>query len=221
MPPPSRRLAAAVRAFLLAFVVAPLVLGPAARVAAQLAVLADEGAAADRLQQRPVVGDEQDRTLELGQRVLERLAALDVEMVGGLVEDEDVGAGGDEDRQREPPLLAAGDVGELLLDLGAGEEEAAEQGARLGPLSPVSRWAASSTVPLAGGGLGVLGEVAEVDVVAGADAAGGRLAAAGEGLDQGRLAGAVGADEDDVFVALDFQVGAGEQRPPRHLDRRR
>ena len=52
-------------------------------------------------------------------------------MVGRLVEDQDVGAGGDEDRQREPPLLAAGDVGELLLDVVAGEEEAAEQGARL------------------------------------------------------------------------------------------
>ena len=67
------------------------------------------------------------RALELGQRVLERLAALDVEVVGRLVEDQHVGAGGDEDRQREPPLLAAGDVAELLLDVGAGEEEAAEQ----------------------------------------------------------------------------------------------
>ena len=57
--------------------------------------------------------------------------------------------------------------------------------------------------------------------MAGADAAGGRLALPGEGLDQGRLAGAVGADEDDVLAALDFEVGAGEQRPARHLDRRR
>ena len=52
------------------------------------------------------------------QRVLERLAALEVEMVGRLVEDQHVGAGGDEDRQREAALLAAGDVGELLVDVG-------------------------------------------------------------------------------------------------------
>ena len=77
------------------------------------------------------MGDEDDRPLELQQRVLERLAALDVEVVGRLVEDQDVGAGGDQDRQREPPLLAAGDVAELLLGVGAGEEEAAEQVARL------------------------------------------------------------------------------------------
>ena len=86
--------------------------------------------------------------LELHQRVLQRLAALEVEVVGRLVEDEDVGAGGDQDRQREPPLLAAGDVGELFLDVVAGEEEAAEQGPRpWTSLRPVSRFAASSTVP--------------------------------------------------------------------------
>ena len=53
-----------------------------------------------------------------------------------------------------------------------------------------------------------------------ADRAGGRLALPGEGLDQGRLAGAVGADEDDVLAAFDFELGAREQRPPGHLDRR-
>ena len=106
---------------------------PSRWVAAQLAVLADEGAAADRLEQGAVVGDEDDRALVLDQRVLERLAALDVEVVGGLVEDQDVGAGGDQDRQREPPLLAAGDVAELLLGVVAGEEEAAEQRPRLRP----------------------------------------------------------------------------------------
>ena len=96
-----------------------------------LPLLADQGATADGLQQGAVVGDEDDRALELDQRVLERLAALDVEVVGGLVEDQHVGARGDQDRQREPPLLAAGDVAELLLDVGAGEEEAAEQRPRL------------------------------------------------------------------------------------------
>ena len=191
------------------------------RVAGQLAVLADERAAADRLQQGAVVGDQDHRALELDQRVLERLAALDVEMVGGLVEDQDVGAGGDEDRQREPPLLAAGDVGELLLGVAAGEEEAAEQGARLRPGEAGLALGRVEHVPRPGRGVGVLGEVAEVDVVAGADDARGGLAAPGQGLDQGRLAAAVGADEDDVFAALDLELGVLEQRPSRHLDLRR
>ena len=71
----------------------------------------------DRLEQRPVVGDEDDGALVLEQGVLERLAALDVEVVGRLVEDQHVGTGGDEDRQREATLLAARDVGQLLVDV--------------------------------------------------------------------------------------------------------
>ena len=117
------------------------------------------------------MGDQDHRALELGQRVLERLAALDVEVVGGLVEDQDVGAGGDQDRQREPPLLAAGDVGELLLDVGAGEEEAAEQAARLLAGEAGLALGGVEHGALPGGRVGVLGEVAELDVVAGADAA--------------------------------------------------
>src|SRR6185436_18911400 len=89
------------------FVPPTLVLGPAVRVALEATVLAGDRAVADRLQQRAVVGDEDHRPLEGEQRVLERLAALDVEVVGRLVEDQDVGAGGDEDREREAALLAA------------------------------------------------------------------------------------------------------------------
>ena len=51
-------------------------------------------------------------------------------MVGRLVEDQDVGAGGDQDRERQPPALAAGQARHRLLDLLAREEEAAEHGAR-------------------------------------------------------------------------------------------
>ena len=203
-----------------AFVALALVGGPAGRVAAQLAVLADDRAAADRLEQGAVVGDEDDRALEGEKRVLERLAALDVEVVGRLVEDQHVGARGDEDRQREPPLLAAGDVAQRLLRVGAGEEEAAEQVAGLLPAEPGLALRGVEHRPLAGGGVGVLGEVADLDVVAEPDRARGRLGAAGEGLDQGRLAGAVGADQDDVLAPFDFELGAREQGPPGHLDRR-
>ena len=71
---------------------------------------------------------------------------------------------------------------------------------------------------LAGGGVGVLGEVAELDVVAGADDPGGGLAPPGQGLDQRRLAAAVGADEDHVLAALDLELGVVEERAAGHLD---
>ena len=166
------------------------------------------------------MGDQDDRALEGGERVLERLAALDVEVVGRLVEDQHVGARGDQDRQREPPLLAAGDVVERLLGVGAGEEEAAEQVARLLAAEPGLALGGVEHGALARGRVGVLGEVADLDVVADPHRALGRLDAAGEGLDQGRLAGPVGADEDDVLSPFDFELGAREQRPPRHRDRR-
>ena len=75
------------------------------------------------------------------QRLLERLAALEVEVVGRLVEDQDVGPGMDEDRQRQPPALAAREPVERLLGVLAGEQEAPEQRPRLGRAS--ARWPAA------------------------------------------------------------------------------
>ena len=189
-------------------------------MAAQLAVLADQRAAADRLQQGAVVGDEHHRPLEGRKRVLERLAALDVEVVGRLVEDQDVGAGGDEDRQREAPLLAAGDVVERFLHVGAGEEEAAEQVAGLLPGEPSLALGGLEHRALARGRLGVLGEVAELDVVAGAHRARRRARARPARVSiRRRLAGAVGPDEDDVLAALELRGSApveqGAVRAPR------
>ena len=106
----------------------------------------------DRVEQRAVVRDEQHRAGERLERGLERLAALEVEMVRRLVEDEEVRARRDDDREREPPPLAAGERGDrLLVRVPAGEEEAAEQRLRLRPReSPVAACGASSTLPRLG-----------------------------------------------------------------------
>ena len=68
-------------------------LGPAAVVGAQLAVLDRERPLGDRVEQRAVVRDEQHGARERVERRLERLAALEVEVVRRLVEDEEVRAG--------------------------------------------------------------------------------------------------------------------------------
>ena len=94
----------------------------------QLAVLDRERALRHRVEQRAVVRDEQDGAGERLQRGLERLAALEVEMVRRLVEHEEVRARCDRDRQREPPPLASRQHRHrLLVRVPAGEEEAAEQ----------------------------------------------------------------------------------------------
>ena len=90
--------------------------------------------------------DQQQRAGELRQRVLQRLPALDVEVVGRLVEDQHVGARLDQDRERQPPPLAAGQTLERLLGVLAAEQEPAEQRPPAAGVRPVARWQASSTV---------------------------------------------------------------------------
>ena len=166
------------------------------------------------------MGDEDQRAVEPAQRVLERLAALDVEVVGRLVEDQDVGSRGDEDRERQATQLAAGQHGDLLLGVGAREQEPAQQGPRLSGSQtgrPLRRLQGGALLPDL---LGVLGEEAQLDVVAAAQLAVRERPAAGERLDQRRLARAVGADDRDVLAALEPQLGVLDQRAVAGADRR-
>ena len=70
-----------------------------------------------RSEKRTIVRHEQDRAGKRLQRLLERLAALEVEVVGRLVDDEEVRAGGDDEREREPPPLTSGERDDRLLVL--------------------------------------------------------------------------------------------------------
>ena len=178
----------------------------------------------DRVEQRAVVGDEQDRAGKRLERRLERLAALEVEMVRRLVEHEQVRARGDDDGERQPPPLAAREHRHLLLVLGiAGEEEPAEQLLRLRAGEAGHRDRAvehrAALVELDV----VLGEVGGLDAVAEADRARVGRAMADERLEQRRLARPVRADERDVLPALDHERAALDQllasrREPEALD---
>src|SRR6185312_3372967 len=140
---------------------------------------------------------EQERALERAQGVLERLARLEVEVVRRLVEDQDVRARRHEDRQRQPPALAAAQAVERLLGLLAAEQEAPEQRARLVRLQAglllarLEHGAGAALAEL----LGVLAEVAELHVVPAAQLSAVELPVADERLDERRLAGAVRPDE--------------------------
>src|SRR3712207_2226466 len=77
------------------------------------------------------MGDEEERARERLERRLERLAALEVEVVRRLVEHEEVRTGRDDDRECEAPALAARQhLDRLLVLRPTGEQELAEQ--RLG-----------------------------------------------------------------------------------------
>ena len=121
---------------------APLALhvGPAAVVRAQRAVLERDDPVGHGVEERAVVRDEEHGSRERLERGLERLARLDVEVVRRLVEDEEVRARRDEQREREPPALTARERGDrALVRLPAREEEPAEERLRLRARQPGRR----------------------------------------------------------------------------------
>ena len=61
------------------------------------------------------MGDGQDRALVVGEVLLEPQHALGVEVVGGLVEQQQVGLGQQQLAQRDAALLATGQVGDGLV----------------------------------------------------------------------------------------------------------
>ncbi|AFJ34468.1 30S ribosomal protein S5 [Mycobacterium sp. H4Y] len=69
----------------------------------------------DVVQEVPVVGDRQDRARIRGEVLFEPLHALGVEVVGGLVEEQQVGLGQEQLAQRDAAALTAGQVGHRLV----------------------------------------------------------------------------------------------------------
>ena len=90
------------------------------------AVVDDPQALADRLQEAPVMGDHEDRRRGLGEEALDRLAGVDIEVVGGLVEEKQVGGRDPEEGELEAAPLAAREEPDLLEGVVAAEEEAGE-----------------------------------------------------------------------------------------------
>ena len=105
---------------------------------------------ADRLEEPAVVGDEDDGGVELDQVPLQPLQRGDVEMVGGLVEQQQVGLGGEGAGQRGAGQLAAGEGRQGALGLLGDEAEAAQDGEDF--VAPAV--AAAGFQPLLGGGVG-------------------------------------------------------------------
>ena len=106
---------------------------------------------ADRLEEPAVVGDEDDGGVEVAQVALQPLQRGDVEVVGRLVEQQQVGPGRQRPRQRGAGQLAAGEGRERALGLLAAEAEAAQHGEDA--VAPAV--AAAVLEPLLGGGVGV------------------------------------------------------------------
>ncbi len=171
-----------------------------------------EDAGGQAVDEVAVVRDEEDGAGEVGDGFEQDVLGAEVEVVGGLVEQQQVRGRDEHLGHGVAVALAAGEDAEFLEDVVAGEHEAAEQGAQLddGNLGGD----AGDVVEHLGVGVEdfvlVLREEVGEDVVAFADGAGGGLFLAAEQADEGGLAGAVGADEGDAVAALDREADVFE-----------
>jgi len=164
-----------------------------------------------------VVADQEQRARVILQSGFQQLERFDVEVVGGLVEHQDVGGAREEAREEQAVPLAAGEHRHLGVGAARREEEVAEIANHV--LAPIGR-----LDPFGAGADGVgdcllvvehgaqLVEVRRLHVGAAADAAGIRRELAEDEFQERGLAGAVRADEAKAVAAADDQVEVFHQR---------
>ena len=137
--------------------------------------------------------DHDDGPLEFVERQRQRLARRQIQVVGRLVEQQQVGTLPDDHGQYETRLLAAAHRPHRLLDHVAAEVERAQEGAQIlfavalpgrPTLSGQSRQVFQRGVARAQDVELLLGKVADVESFAFTDAAAGARQGAGYGLDQ-------------------------------------
>ena len=197
--------------FFLQHRVAPcLEMGKALVEPASVAAVEPDGGARHALQEAAVVRDEDQRGGGAIELVLQPLDRGQVEMVGRLVEQQDVRLGRQHAGECGAPRLAAGQLGRLLL---AGQAEVIEQ---IGSaMWIVGRSKACLDIgthgdktfevrflrQIANGGRWLAEHLAVL-----------RLDQSGRDLEQRRLAGAVAADQRDAIAGQHLKRGAVEQR---------
>ncbi len=161
-----------------------------------------------------VVGDENQRPLIALERIEQDFLGLQVEVVGRLVEEQQVGGLEQQDGQGQAVALAAGEDTDLLVDIVAMEEEGAEQvaqfrhhveGGNPGDLLQHRQ------LPIEGVGL-VLGEVGQHQPRPFLALPFKRCFDPGQQAHQRRLAGAVGADQGHPLAAFDGQFDVAKHR---------
>ncbi len=157
-----------------------------------------------------VVGYQHHRALEVLQRHRQRLAHLQVEVVGGLVEQQQVGPLPDDQRQRQPRLLAAGEAPHRGIDHVAAEIEAAEKVAQVLLACPPVDCAQMLERRLVGAQLLelVLREIADSQSLALHPLPSRGHQLTGQQLDQRGLARAVGAQQPDARASGQREVDA-------------
>ncbi len=142
------------------------------------------------------------------------MAHFHVQMVGGLVEQQQIGLLPGDQSQCQPGLFTTGKVQHRLLGTAAVEVEAAKKVAQL--LLPGLRRQSGQVQQRAGLRIEavelVLGKVADRQMLAGLQLTGNQRQAASQGLDQGRLARTIGAEHADTCAGGQLQLDVVQDR---------
>ena len=203
-----------------------LVVGEIALEPFDMAVaLEGEHVGGDAVEEEAIVADDHGAAGEIEQRLFERAQRVDVEVVGRLVEQQQVGAALEHLGQMDAVALAARQHADLLLLVGALEVEGAAIGARIDlALAEIEDVVAAGDF-LPHGLLVVqrvarLVDIAELHRLADLDRAGVGLVLTGDHAEQRRLAGAVRADDADDAAGRQLEArarrsAAGRRSPSR------
>ena len=183
--------------------------GESALDPARLAAVEPDRAARQVGEKAPVVADHHDRGAAACEFLLQPFDGGKVEVIGRLVEQQDVGGGCEHARKCRPPGLAAGELGRILI---AAEPELLQEVARL-----------TAIVAGAEAGLHISegrGRAGEIGLLRQISNRGPRLHEArppvgldqpGGNAQQRRLARPVAADQAHAFAGRDGELDAGEQ----------
>lgn len=157
------------------------------------------------------MGDDEEAAGVGEEEALEDFEGLDVEVGGGLVEDEELGAEEDEfDDGAAHPFAEAEGVGrleDLVLPQQSGAEILTDLGLCVAGVAKVVEEDVLGVEALEG-----LGDAADVDGIVEVGAAGERIEVAGQRAEEGGFAAAVRADEADPVVGLEGEVDVAQNR---------
>ncbi len=179
----------------------------------QPAALEPEHAGREAREEGAVMADEEQRALEAQQHLLEPFDGRQVEVVGGLVQQQQIGIAGQRPGQGRAPALAARKPGGIARSV---EAEAVEEGGdpmRRCPLVPRGGRGDEIRQARKAAEFRLLGQHAHTEARLQEAAAGIDLHAAGQDLQDGRFARAIGAHQRDPLAAPDAEIDIGEERP--------
>ena len=149
----------------------------------------------DAVEEVAVVGDDQEGALEVEEVFLEDVEGDDVEVVGGFVEDEQVGLLHQDGEQVEPSFFAAGEFADGVVQHVVREEELVEEAEVADSLEDGLAFVELHAV---------LAVVADLERFAPFDPSRRRLQRPDEQVDERTLPDAVSSHDPDPVVSLEF-----------------